>query len=102
MTPVGEIPAEENLSITYATIPSLSNCALSGCSVSAAGEVTQHGGDFVIVVTNTDTQQNYIMDSSSRTEVQTLTAQDIETMAVLVSNADLHTTETAGYAYQET
>ena len=102
VTPV-EIPAEENpLSMTYATIPSLTDCALSGCQVSAAGEVTLHGGDFVMVVTNTDTQQNYIMDSSTKTQVQTLTAEQIETKAVLVSNADLRTIDTATWPYDST
>ena len=81
--------------MTYATIPSISDCTLSECSVSAAGEVTLHGGDFVMVVTNTETQQNYIMDSSTRTEVQTLTAEEIVSKSALVSNADLHTTESA-------
>ena len=93
LTPEGDAPVEENpLSVTYATIPSLSDCALTECSVSAAGEVTLHGGDFVMVVTNTETQQNYIMDSSTRTEVQTLTADEIVAKSVLVSNADLRTT----------
>ena len=102
MTPVGDTPVEEDpMSITYATIPSLSDCALSGCSVSAAEEITSHGGDFVMVVTNTD-EQNYIMDSSSRTEVQTLTDEEIESKSVLVSNSDLRTTESVSWPYDST